>query len=435
MLFEEDEQQVQTTSATEVFTADYLRHVHSGYKLGLGGGSSSANVFTSPQSGAKFLSSGSNESAAVYKAAARGCSTSIRTLVGRGASVNTPDNHGTTPAAVASGLGYIHVLKTLFDLGADLETKDMDGNSPLCIAAFEGNLQVINLLVSFGVDVNSPGMRGWTAVMITAYKGCDNGMIMESLVDSGADIDIRGDQGETALDLATTTLDIATALLLVNLGADIFSYLMDMVAPTADIHDLFDLFCQNCRATQNSEMCALFSLTKLMLSVQTLSYDEDESSVEFLSENCWEKILACAWQQRGMTKNIQHINHMSYDIRRRFILIANSVFGDSLSVDDNDDNNGVQLGVSPKKKVNLARRYVELVCFFCDEAVLREVLALRLTCRITHQCPRRFPVPTTTSYQELDSSLIESFIGYDAARFVSTKSIGVVIGIHAMLRV
>jgi hypothetical protein len=54
-----------------------------------------------------------------------------------------------------------------------------------------------------------------------------------------------------------------------------------------------------------------------------------------------------------------------------------------------------------------ARRYVELVCFLRDEVMLREVLALRLTCKANHEW-RRFPVYYGCYRELLEAHLIES---------------------------
>lgn len=431
MLVEEDEKQ----QKVEIFTADYLRHIHEDYKLGpaLSVTSSKRKKGTST---IRALPAGSHEEAPVYWAAVKGESSTIKKLVENGGNVNTPGICGMTPVAAAAGLGFVDVIKTLVDMGADLEAKDVDGNTPVCIASFEGNLEVIETLIDLGADVNVRGIRGWTPVLIAAQLARDTQIgLIETLVELGADINIRGGNGETALDLAATSLNIDTALLLANLGADIASYMMSTVAPTSDIHDLFSTFCHSCsRSPCSSEtMYALFSLTKLILSVQLMSMDNIDNIDDIEEIYHWEVEISRTWLQRGLRKNILRINHISYDVRRRFILIADRIFCESLSMNIANDGGAQNPSLSNSEK---ARRYTELVCFLFDEQMLREVLALRLTCRTSHDELRRFPVHVSSSYHELESNMIENYIAYDSARFVSAKFIqGIIVGMHANLHV
>lgn len=63
---------------------------------------------------------------------------------------------------------------------------------------------------------------------------------------------------------------------------------------------------------------------------------------------------------------------------------------------------------------------------------MREVLALRLTCKSNHQW-RRFPVVHDAEH-ELEVNLIERFLGYDASRFVSTQVLHGVLNMHERLK-
>jgi hypothetical protein len=412
----------------EVFNAAYLQHIHEDYKhrvqLSVPSTSSTAaknalQVFA-PFDSDNIPVLDHNEAAPVYAATVKGCTQSIRNLVENGADVNTPDACGTSPVAVAAGLGHTDALKTLLELGADFETIDLDSNTPVCIAALEGTLECIQVLAECGADVNAPGMHGWTPVMMAVQQGYDE--VVEKLVDVGADVDIRGGIGETALDLAATSMNIDSAILLVNLGADISSY-METIALTSDIHDMFELFCQRCNVANCPKMYALFSLTKLMLSVQSNRDNSDDDDDENEIKQCqWEASVAHAFYEGIPHSTIEHIDHMSYDIRRRFVQIADRVYSDAQASD----------GVPPPSSRTRARRYVELVCLLFDEAMLRDVLALRLTCRANLEW-RRFPVYSTACYHQLETNLIESYVAYDAVRFVTAHFIQGVIGIHALL--
>lgn len=361
----------------------------------------------------------------VFKAAANGCVSTIISLVKRGDDVNTPDAWGTSPISAAVRLGHVNAVKTLLNFGADYESTDSDGNSPACTAIWEGNLGIAELLVDAGANINAPGTRGWTPMMIAAQKSWSEAM--ERLVILGADINAVGTNGETALDLASGAMDMVTAVSLVNFGADISSY-MQAIAPAADIHDMFAIFCQSCLAPQCARTYPLFSFTKLLRSVQICSTcrDADDESREV------EIAIACALRQIIDENTIKNLYELSYDIRRRVVQLAESVFNDSLRsvsyAEDALSSTGSASHAVMSTKAR-ARRYVELVCFLFDKEMLRGVLALRLTCRAVLEL-RRFPVCCTRQYCELPGHLIESFFAYDASRLVSAQFIQGMIEVH-----
>ena len=109
---------------------------------------------------------------------------------------------------------------------------------------------------------------------------------------------------------------------------------------------------------------------------------------------------------------------MCFVRKRRLARIATRVYQSTLELD------GARLSVDAK-----CRRYVELVCFLFDVALLRDVLSLRLTCQSNH-ARRRFPVCFGT-YRELEANIIEEWLGaYGACRFVAAEVIHAVIAIH-----
>ena len=350
----------------------------------------------------------------VYTAVVKGkTSKLIETLVSKGENINSPSKCGTTPLCAAVQLGYFDVVNTLLKFGADCESCDPDGNPPLCIAVWDGNLSIIETLAEFGADVNSPGKYGWTPLMVAAQQG--NEEMIARFVELGADINAVGENGETALDLATASLDLDTAMSLVNFGADISSY-MAGIAPTADIHDMFHFFCQYC----NNKACSyeMFSLSKLMLSVLPTSIYGNN----FELYEPWNMELACVFWESNRISDLLRNNHKSYVVRRKFAQIAASVFSVSL-IDDARKTTILPLRV-------LARRYRDLTCFMFDEKMLRDTLALRLTCHANHDATRRFPVNTTSCCQELKTNLIESYVAHDVSQLVTSRCMQNVIAIH-----
>ena len=68
-------------------------------------------------------------------------------------------------------------------------------------ASYEGHLKVIKYLIENGkVNVNSKDDDGWTALMRASWRGYSE--ILQYLIEIGADINIKNNDGKTALDLA-----------------------------------------------------------------------------------------------------------------------------------------------------------------------------------------------------------------------------------------
>ena len=54
-----------------------------------------------------------------------------------------------TALLLASEHGHLGIVKSLLDKGANIETKDETGMTPLHLASENGNLEVIDLLIKF----------------------------------------------------------------------------------------------------------------------------------------------------------------------------------------------------------------------------------------------------------------------------------------------
>ena len=146
---------------------------------------------------------------------------------------------GTVLGHAVSG-GHIEIVELLISKSADVNTKfDDNGATPLHLAAGEGHKEIVELLITAGVDVNSKNDQGWSVLdmalttknkeciaLIKAHGGKSNAnqsvFIASGIGDieavkqhftSGADVNVRDDNGWTALHYASDRKIIARFLI------------------------------------------------------------------------------------------------------------------------------------------------------------------------------------------------------------------------------
>ena len=90
--------------------------------------------------------------------------------------------------------------------GAELNHRNSNGWTPLDLAAMNPNSDVIYTFLKEGdqeIRINMRDEYGNTALMKAAYYN-DNPEVVKILIDFGADVNIKNDIGQTALDFART---------------------------------------------------------------------------------------------------------------------------------------------------------------------------------------------------------------------------------------
>jgi ankyrin repeat protein len=156
----------------------------------------------------------------------------MQDLLQRGVDPNTrEEKRGETGIMVALRDNSMKVFDALLAApGLQIEARANNGDTALMIASFQGNLEAVKKLVTAGAEVNQPG---WTALHYAAANG-DTDLIafllenyayidaespnkttplmmavragkiyaVKLLLDEGADLTVKNDQGMTALDFA-----------------------------------------------------------------------------------------------------------------------------------------------------------------------------------------------------------------------------------------
>jgi len=115
-------------------------------------------------------------------------------LLGRGVDVDARDHGGLTALHAATGVEDMEVVKLLLAHGSNVNAgtgRDGDrGATALDIAASHGNSEIVELLLDAGAHIN-------LAIHSSAFAG--HGATMRLLIERGADVDLRAEDGDTPL--------------------------------------------------------------------------------------------------------------------------------------------------------------------------------------------------------------------------------------------
>lgn len=168
----------------------------------------------------------------------------VRMLVEAGADVNRPDGGGALPLELRCGAGYPYpgvndekgalVTQYLLGHGAHVNASDRMGQTALDAAAAGGDIKVIDVLLKSGARINEQKrhalgydgtpdrrdpMAGWAPIHFAAKTG---GLAtVEGLVDRGANINARAEDGTTPLLIAVLSRNEKLTRMLVERGADV----------------------------------------------------------------------------------------------------------------------------------------------------------------------------------------------------------------------
>lgn len=141
------------------------------------------------------------EVSALVKAAEDGDAMKTKRLLGAGVNPDALNADHRTALFGAAESGSDEVARLLLDHGAnpDLSLPD-NGWAPLHIAAFLGYVKVVKTLLDHGADINIKNRYGETALLQAAFRGHDE--VVKLLLARGADVTPRNDKGFSALKAA-----------------------------------------------------------------------------------------------------------------------------------------------------------------------------------------------------------------------------------------
>lgn len=138
---------------------------------------------------------------ALMAAASYGTPSLVKTLVDAGAGVNNRNQGGGTALTYGAWSGNQFTLKLLVGAGADVNSQSSNGWTALMMTAAKGHAEAAQTLLQFGARADLSDVYGWTPLMRAAYEGND-GVVATLLEAAEPYLELRNDQGQTALHLA-----------------------------------------------------------------------------------------------------------------------------------------------------------------------------------------------------------------------------------------
>jgi ankyrin repeat protein len=173
-------------------------------------------------------------------AVAGGSADVAKVLIDNGADVRRVYPSGRTPLHIAAAAGHLAVAELLIDRGADLNVQDSFHMTPMDLALTKNQPAIVNLLLEAGavtdptalrtaVRTNRPGMVRALLVhnkqplypLLKEAVARHFPLIIDALIEAGADVNARDDAGFTQLHDAALTGNLESVRILLEHGADI----------------------------------------------------------------------------------------------------------------------------------------------------------------------------------------------------------------------
>eukprot|EP00960_Hanusia_phi_P056489 763293-Hanusia_phi.AAC.6 len=144
----------------------------------------------------------------LHYAAMYGKEDKVNELLDKKFNPNVRDKDGLTPLHYACGEGHLGIVVILLQRGGDVFAKDKDGDGPLHVAVQERQEEICSYLLRHKPEViDMPGAHGNTALHLLAAMDSEWESLLVTLLESGADPNVKNDDGETPVQLAKEVFD------------------------------------------------------------------------------------------------------------------------------------------------------------------------------------------------------------------------------------
>ena len=132
-------------------------------------------------------------------------------LLDAGLRASSQNNHGNTPLhlAVSDFHGKPEIVKMLLDRGADTSIRNNDGDLPLHLAitnSYYYGTRIVEMLLRAGSDISAPTFSGQTPLMLVAQRDTHNTDMLNLLLERGAKLSGKDNQGWTTMHWAAFRL-------------------------------------------------------------------------------------------------------------------------------------------------------------------------------------------------------------------------------------
>lgn len=135
------------------------------------------------------------------------------------ADVNQSDSLGITPLFIATSNGDVSLSKKLMIAGADLYKSDFYGQSAISAAGYSNNNEIFDLYLKTMLKDNE--YQNQYDNLFFSSISANNMLFVKSFMDNVDNIDIRNNQGKSALHIAVENDNIEVIPLLLSKGLDV----------------------------------------------------------------------------------------------------------------------------------------------------------------------------------------------------------------------
>lgn len=142
----------------------------------------------------------------------------VQLLLGAGAKMDVQNSSGESTLHHAASGGSVPAMKFFLSQNIAMETPNQDGLTPLAIACLNAHGEVVRLLLDHGADAKVIDNQRRT-ILHLAVSGKSEEIVKMVLGQSGIDVTAKTDSGKTALDLAVNLGEYPIVRSLLSKGA------------------------------------------------------------------------------------------------------------------------------------------------------------------------------------------------------------------------